>query len=156
MRWLAIFVGLALLALGLAGSSSASFVAGTLDPTFGYGAIVTHSPVPNEGASIDAVAVQPGGKIVTAAVSGRDDDGLLLARYVPSGLPDTDFGVGGYVETHIGDWAKAEAVAVQPDGRSWSPEHAARRKATTSSPSSCSRGTTRTGRSIRASERTGS
>jgi uncharacterized delta-60 repeat protein len=61
--------------------------------------------------------VQPDGKIVVAATSGRDDRGLLLARYVPSGLLDTEFGVGGYVETPVGDWAKADAIAVQLDGK---------------------------------------
>lgn len=119
MKRLAIFVSLALLALGPVASSSARnyVVSGTLDSSFGFGSIVTHSPIPNESASVEAVAVQPGGKIVVAAVSGRGDDGLLLARYVPSGALDTSFGDGGYVETPVGDWAKAEAVAVQPDGK---------------------------------------
>jgi len=119
MKRLAIFVGLALLALGPVGSSSArnSFVAGTLDTSFSAGRVVTHTPVPNESASIEAVAVQPDGKIVVAAVSGRGDHGLLLARYVPSGALDTSFGDGGYVETPVGDWANAEAIALQPDGK---------------------------------------
>lgn len=118
MKRLAIFVGLALLALGPIGSSSArnSQVAGTLDTSFGFGDIVTHTSVPNASASIEAIAVQPDGKIVVAAVSGGDHD-LLLARYVPSGALDTSFGDGGYLETPVGDWAVAKAIALQPDGK---------------------------------------
>lgn len=125
MKRLAIFVGLALLALGPIGSSSArnstapgtlNQVAGTLDQYFGFGSVVTHTPVPNESAWIQAVAVQPDGKIVVASGSGGEH-GLLLARYLPSGAPDTSFGDGGYVETPVGDWAGAGAMAVQPDGK---------------------------------------
>ncbi len=126
MKRLAIFVGLALLALGPIGSSSAqnstapgtvNQVAGTLDVYFGFGSVVTHSPVPDQSASIDAVAVQPDGKIVVAAVLGRGEHGLLLARYALDGSLDTSFGDGGYVETPVGDWADADAIAVQPDGK---------------------------------------
>ena len=30
---------------------------------------------------------------------------------------DRSFGDGGYVETPVGDWADADAIAVQPDGK---------------------------------------
>jgi len=105
---------LALLALCLLGASSAANtpLAGGLDPSFGSGGIVTQS-----SASIEAVAVQPDGKIVVAG--GTAAGGFALARYVPDGSPDPSFGDAGRVETHITSSASAnaDAVALQPDGK---------------------------------------
>jgi uncharacterized delta-60 repeat protein len=92
-------------------------LAGDLDPSFGSGGAVTHSLGSAEYPSVAGIAVQPDGKIVVAAGSVPGDHGLLLARYLPNGSLDPSFGDGGYVETHTGSWAFANAVALQPDGK---------------------------------------
>ncbi|MFL5941869.1 MAG: PASTA domain-containing protein [Gaiellaceae bacterium] len=109
MKRLAIFFGLALLALGPLGVSSAARLplAGDLDPTFGSGGVVTQSP----DRSIGAVAVQPDGKIVVAGSSP-----FALARYLPDGSLDPSFGAGGHVETDAGA-GSVRALALQPDGK---------------------------------------
>jgi uncharacterized delta-60 repeat protein len=104
-----------LIPLGLLGVSSAANVplAGSLDPSFGNGGIVTANL---DGASANGIAVQPDGKIV--AVGGRDD-GFRLARYLADGAPDPSFGNGGYVETNSASspLSAATAVALQADGK---------------------------------------
>ena len=119
MKRQAIFFGLAFLALSLLGVSSAANLplAGSLDPSFGDGGVVTRSLGSGEDPFIGGIAVQPDGKIVVAGGSSPGDHGLLLARYLPDGLPDPSFGDGGYVETQVGVWAFAESIALQPDGK---------------------------------------
>lgn len=119
MKRPAIFFGLALLSLSLLGVSSAGtlLIAGSFDPSFGSGGVVTHSLGAGEYPSIDGVAVQPDGKIVVAGGSVPGDHGLLLARYLPNGSADPSFGRGGFVETKFTYWAFAAAVALQPDGK---------------------------------------
>jgi uncharacterized delta-60 repeat protein len=118
MKRLAIFAGLALLALGLGVSSAADLpLAGDLDPSFGSGGVVSHSLGSSEYPDLRGLVVQPDGKIVVAGGSIPGDHGLLLARYLPDGSPDPSFGDGGYVETHSKYWAFAAAVALQPDGK---------------------------------------
>jgi uncharacterized delta-60 repeat protein len=115
----AIFFGLAFLTLCLLGVSFAANLplAGSLDPKFGSGGVVTHSLGSGEYPSISAIAVQPDGKIVVAGGSSPGDHGLLLARYLSNGSLDPSFGDGGYVETQTGDYAFARAVSLQPDGK---------------------------------------
>jgi uncharacterized delta-60 repeat protein len=112
-------LGLAFLVLGPLGVSSASnlLLAGDLDPSFGSAGALTHSLGSGEDPSINGIAVQPDGKIVVAGGSVPGDHGLLIARYLPNGSPDQSFGDGGYVETQVGDWAFAEAVALESDGK---------------------------------------
>jgi uncharacterized delta-60 repeat protein len=86
---------------------------GDLDPTFGdAGKVKTTYP---GGAAANAVAVQPDGGIV---IAGCVDDTFAVARYLPGGTLDPDFGVDGLVTTPIGvpDDA-ANAVSLLPDGR---------------------------------------
>ena len=119
MKRPAIFFGLAFFTLCLLGVSFAANLplAGSLDPSFGGGGVVTHSLGSGEYPSISAIAVQPDGKIVVAGGSPPGDHGLLLARYLADGSPDPSFGDGGYVETKFTYWAFADAVALQPDGK---------------------------------------
>jgi len=42
---------------------------------------------------------------------------MMVARYHSDGSPDTTFGTDGIVTTDIGLYAKARAVALQPDGK---------------------------------------
>ena len=86
---------------------------GDLDPTFGdAGKVVTTYP---NGAAANEVAIQPDGKIVIAGwVGGR----FAVARYLPGGTLDPEFGTDGLVKTPIGARGdEANAVALLPDGR---------------------------------------
>ena len=86
---------------------------GDLDPTFGdAGKVKTTYP---EGAAARDVAVQPDGKIVIAGWVG---DMFAVARYLPGGTLDPDFGSDGLVTTELGaPGDAASAVALQPNGR---------------------------------------
>jgi len=110
----AVVLGLALLALGLLGVSSAANLplAGNFDPSFGRGGIV-------KSAYIAGIAVQPDGKIVTAGTAGSSAGGPYfgVARYLPDGSPDPSFGDGGRVVTPFTYWGIPSAVALQPDGK---------------------------------------
>ncbi|MDN3026185.1 delta-60 repeat domain-containing protein [Streptomyces sp. S.PB5] len=68
---------------------------------------------------VNAVAIQPDGKIVT--VGGVQDStytaGSVVARFNADGSPDTGFGTGGHTVTGFGVYNGARAVAIQPDGR---------------------------------------
>jgi hypothetical protein len=68
-------------ALGLLGVSSAATLplAGSLDPAFGSGGMVTA----RAGGGIGGISVQPDGKIVVAGTT--KDEEFLLARYLPNG-----------------------------------------------------------------------
>jgi uncharacterized delta-60 repeat protein len=91
---------------------------GSLDSTaFGVGGIVT-TPIA-DGAGIQALVLQPDGKIIAAGSSwdGTNDE-FALARYGLNGSLDQSFGSGGSVDTAIGSGsASAYAVVLQPDGR---------------------------------------
>ena len=61
------------------------------------------------------MAVQPDGKIVIAGWVG---DMFAVARYLPGGTLDPDFGIDGLVTTELGaPGDAASAVALQPNGR---------------------------------------
>lgn len=125
MKRTAIVLGIAALALSLLGVGSAATarLAGSLDPSFGSGGVVTDSSF---GDWIAGIAVLPDGKIVVAgtnvtALDGGYDHAFLLARYLPDGSLDPSFGDGGYVVTQAGVAAAggsfAEALSLQPDGK---------------------------------------
>ena len=86
---------------------------GSLDRTFGAGgtAITDFS-----GASDAAwaLAVQPDGKLVAAGVGNGD---FALVRYNADGTLDTQFGIGGKIATDFGRDDRANALAVQQDGK---------------------------------------
>jgi len=88
--------------------------AGTLDPTFGTGGIVTTA---NTGA--EAAALQSDGKIVVAGSIANNQNfqqpGLL--RYNTNGSLDPNFGTGGEVMIGGTNAGPAFAVAVQTDGK---------------------------------------
>jgi len=95
---------------------------GTLDPTFGSGGKVTTTFGPTSDDFVQALALQPDGKIVAAGVdfvAGRvGPSDFALARYRPDGSLDPTFGSGGKVTT---DFASASdfgnALLLQPDGK---------------------------------------
>ncbi len=85
---------------------------GSLDPTFGVGGVVRSS---NQAAFSDGL-LQPDGKIVIVGIDGMRDDAAIF-RYLPNGAPDPSFGSGGEVRTDFGAVDRANAVALQTDGR---------------------------------------
>jgi len=92
---------------------------GTLDNTFGTGGIVTTNFAGNSFDYIEAVALQPDGKIVAAGSLFNGSSFLFaLARYNTNGTLDDTFGTGGRVTTsftNVDDLARA--MVLQPDGK---------------------------------------
>jgi uncharacterized delta-60 repeat protein len=83
----------------------------TLDASFGSRGVVA-----DFGTRADAsLVVQPDERVI--AVGGQDD--FELARYLPSGAPDTSFGAGGHVVFDVTDGGseRATSVVLLPDGR---------------------------------------
>src|SRR6476660_6868398 len=107
---LALGISLAVFAL----PASLMAQAGTLDPKFGRGGIVTTA---NTGAN--AGALQGDGKIVVAGFiatnQNQQQPGLL--RYNTDGTLDPNFGAGGKVVIAGSNAGPAFAVAVQTDGK---------------------------------------
>lgn len=93
---------------------------GTLDSTFGTnGKVLTNFPVGYDDI-IYAVTLQSDGKIVVAGNSDEINfgyDQIALARYKPNGSLDSTFGTNGLVTLPTGNGDKANAIAVQPDGK---------------------------------------
>ena len=108
--------------IGLLSSSTVSMAqAGSLDPTFGTGGIVT---TPNTttgcGQNVNcSVAIQSDGKIVVAggAVASNGAPELALARYTTSGKLDSTFGNGGIVVEPSNNGGPAFGLAIQTDGK---------------------------------------
>lgn len=92
---------------------------GELDPTFGTGGRVL-TDFAGASETINAIAIQPDGKIVvagTTAGSGTSND-FAVARYLTDGTLDPSFGTGGKVVTALGsDSDTAYALLIQPDGK---------------------------------------
>ncbi len=91
---------------------------GGLDPSFGNGGwAVLEAPL--EG-GIRALAVQPDGRIVVAGHAFDADTGneyFLLARLLPDGGLDPEFGDGGVTRTLFAHDAWVNALVLVPDGR---------------------------------------
>jgi uncharacterized delta-60 repeat protein len=85
---------------------------GTLDRTFGGDGLVTSDC---DGCEINAIALQPDGKIVVAGVAYYFD--FALARYLTNGALDTTFDGDGKLITDIGSRNAASAIVIQPDGK---------------------------------------
>ena len=92
-----------------------------LDHSFDSDGIVTTDY--SEFEQINDMVIQPDGKIVAVGHSGIFHSNsqvplsMMVARYNSDGSPDTTFGTDGIVTTEIGLYAKAKAVALQPDGK---------------------------------------
>ncbi len=90
---------------------------GMLDSTFGTNGIITTAIGISSG--INAMRIQPDGKIVAAGVSSNSsNEDFTLARYKTNGDLDVTFGVGGIVITSVrNDDDRANAIAIQTDGK---------------------------------------
>jgi uncharacterized delta-60 repeat protein/uncharacterized repeat protein (TIGR02543 family) len=89
---------------------------GSLDSTFGTGGIVTNNIA--IFSAIQALVLQPDGKIVAAGYAFTDNPGyhFALARYNANGTLDTSFGTGGRVTTNFGGTnERAFTVELQSD-----------------------------------------
>ncbi len=115
-------------ALGMPAPASA-LDPGSLDPSFGAGGTVA-TPIGDGGPESTAattVAVAPDGRIVVggwARAGGRD--AFALARYLPDGRLDPEFGNSGTVVAQLGVWtqrgeggylaSKVSALVLEADG----------------------------------------
>jgi uncharacterized delta-60 repeat protein len=93
--------------------------AGSLDPTFGTGGIVT-TPNTTTGCAPCALALQTDGKIVVAGGASASNGAaeVAVARYNTNGSLDPTFGKGGIVTTSQGNISGgAFGMALQPDGK---------------------------------------
>jgi uncharacterized delta-60 repeat protein len=96
---------------------------GALDSNFGLGGVANADFLKWDGynyASVNAIAVQPDGKILAAGIAGTfcDSAFIALARFNTDGSVDSDFGSGGTVVTSFGSSDdEASALAVQLDGK---------------------------------------
>ncbi len=87
---------------------------GSLDPSFGIGGIVTTDFPHSMSERVNALVVQPNGKIVAVGSSNYPGEGFALVRYNANGSLDLTFGTGGKVVTDLG---YAAAALLQPDGK---------------------------------------
>ena len=91
---------------------------GSLDTSFGSGGTVATAIHGSYAAGVDAIGVQPDGKVVVAGYGYTDStEEFVLARYNANGSLDTSFGSGGQVRTAIGPEVVANALVLQPDGK---------------------------------------
>ncbi len=101
---------------------------GSLDPTFGTGGVVETDIDAVHNDSAIAVALQADGKIVVAGSGRQGEIGnslyvWVVARYLPSGLLDPEFGGGEGYLTLSAAGSKAElmpydlGLGLQPDGK---------------------------------------
>ena len=90
---------------------------GELDATFGSSGIVITSIGP-AGDEVNAMALQPDGKILVAGCNYGTIRDMALARYHSDGTLDQDFGVDGkVVVTAYPEDEFANALVIQNDGR---------------------------------------
>jgi len=97
-------------------SSAAFAAAGSPDPTFGSGGLVST----NFGVDVrpSGAAVQANGDIVVAVTVGDNPTSAALVRYLPNGNLDPSFGTGGIVTEMFQDQVNGTGgVAIQPDGK---------------------------------------
>lgn len=92
----------------------------SLDATFGGDGTVT-TDFGDQPATAFSVGVQSNGRIIAAGYAESEDipgqQAFALARYMPDGSLDPTFGRDGKVTTDIGDGAHADAIAIQPGGK---------------------------------------
>lgn len=90
---------------------------GQLDSTFGSGGLVVSDFGGEEG--FRALKIQPDGKILAAgSVTQGSEPIFLVARYMPDGSPDSNFGANGYkTVTFSGGLEICLDMLLQPDGK---------------------------------------
>lgn len=87
-----------------------------LDPSFGYGGVVTSDFGVGADAA-EAVALLHDGRIlVVGYAEGLRDSDLLVACYRSTGELDRSFGVGGVIRADFGGSERGHGVTVASDG----------------------------------------
>ncbi|HXR31031.1 MAG TPA: hypothetical protein VN752_07830 [Solirubrobacterales bacterium] len=108
-----IIVALALLALAAPAAAAANAARGRvlLDRSFGSAGVLIKPDFGEQRIALDGY-----GRVLTADGSS---DGFQIVRYLPSGRPDTRFGLNGIAEIPLRtDWGEVvTAIRVQPDGK---------------------------------------
>ncbi|MEW6476677.1 MAG: hypothetical protein AB1679_30830 [Actinomycetota bacterium] len=99
---------------GMSTMAVARYTDGGLDPTFGGDGWATAAF--GRGSSVDAMVVQPDGKIVVAGRVSGSKVNVALARFLPDGSLDPHFGAAGMVETNLDGDIMVGDAAVTPDG----------------------------------------
>lgn len=90
---------------------------GSADLSFGAGGS-TITPFPGISSQINALAIQPDGRIVAGGYEGGiASPRFALARYLPDGALDPGFGTGGATSLLIGSGCQINNLVLQPDGR---------------------------------------
>jgi uncharacterized delta-60 repeat protein len=120
VKRLPILFGLAVIALGLLGVSSAANrpLAGALDPSFGDRGVVMYSLGPGTHLNLTGLVVQPDGEVVVGGGADYGDRGFILGRFEPDGTLDPSFGNQGIVQTPFPDsFGFVDATALQADGK---------------------------------------
>lgn len=88
---------------------------GTLDTSFGsIGYVMTNL---RESSIINALCIQPDGKIIAGGIAGQGQPNCAIARYNPNGSVDTSFGTNGAAFINAGYISSINALALQPDGK---------------------------------------
>jgi uncharacterized delta-60 repeat protein len=91
---------------------------GELDPAFGSGGVVTTSWATGSRDLLGGIALGPDGSVVAVGrTDGSPYEDIGVARYLPSGGLDPDFGEGGLVKVSFGESDFARDAVVRPDGR---------------------------------------
>jgi len=91
---------------------------GELDPSFGGTGIVFTEMTSGPADRATGVALQPDGKIVVAGRAGSPLNYLVaLARYLPDGVLDPEFGSEGKLVFSVLDSNLGRKVVIQPDGK---------------------------------------
>jgi uncharacterized delta-60 repeat protein len=98
---------------------------GRLDSSFGTGGKLIANLTPDETEFLQAVAVQPDGKIVVTGYSIHPLGAptftatwtQFLARYLADGTLDSSFGTGGVVRTRPSAGTSGQSIALQSDGK---------------------------------------
>jgi len=112
---------LAVLACAVFAALASALAPGDFDPSFASGGtfIQPLGEGTRPGAVLNAVAMQPDGKIVVTGVAS--DNKEVVASLNPDGTLDPAFGTGGKVLTTFGtgssDIPFPQALAIQPDGK---------------------------------------
>jgi uncharacterized delta-60 repeat protein len=95
---------------------------GIIDSSFGIDGIVK-TDFDNEGDFINNIALQPDGKIVAVGIAYFSDGPsnkipyIAIARYLPDGTLDSEFGEGGKVKLKLAEYAEGFGVGIQPNGK---------------------------------------
>jgi len=96
---------------------------GTLDSAFGSEGIVS-TPIEDTNAQAYSIAIQKDGNIVVAGYNYWDDpatddqvSGVVVVRYLSTGILDNTFGNNGIVTTSVGNDLEGEGLVLQEDGK---------------------------------------